>query len=79
MQLSLQAVDNSWLTGTGLYYGDSCRKGGLVDAQTGNTKRTFADIQKLLDDATAGSKENPLRIFEASVAGASAFECVLGT
>ena len=42
--------------------------------QTGNTKRTFADIQKLLD-----SKENLLRISEASGAGASAFECVLGT
>ncbi len=52
---------------------------GLIDVQTGKTKRTFADIQqKVLHDATAGSKANPLHISGASVAGNSpAFQCVL--
>lgn len=41
----------------------------LVNLQTCQTKKTIVDIQDVLDDSTAGSKENPLKISGVSVAG----------
>jgi len=49
---------------------DTCRKKGLVDAQTSKTKRSFADIQQnVLRDFVAGSKAHPLQITGTPLAG----------
>ena len=49
----------------------TCRKRGLVDAQTSKTKRSFADIQQnVLRDSAAGSMGHPLQITGTPVAGA---------
>ncbi|KAL0018074.1 hypothetical protein WJX77_001729 [Trebouxia sp. C0004] len=46
-------------------------KRGLVDSQSGQTKRRFADIQQdVLRDGLAGSKTHPLQISGAPIAGA---------
>ncbi|DBA82974.1 TPA: hypothetical protein ACH3X1_006751 [Trebouxia sp. C0004] len=45
-------------------------KRGLVDSQSGKTKRRFADIQQdVLHDGLAGSKTRPLQISGAPIAG----------
>ena len=47
-----------------------CSKKGLVDSQTGKTKRRFAAIQQdVLRDGLAGSKTCPLQISGAPIAG----------
>ena len=47
-----------------------CSKRGLVDSQSGKTKRRFADIQQdVLHDGLAGSKTRPLQISGAPIAG----------
>lgn len=54
-----------WLSHVG-----TCRKRGLVDAQTSKTKRTFAHIQQnVLHNFVAGSMDQPLQIAGVPVAG----------
>ena len=47
-----------------------CSKKGLVDSQTGKTKRRFADIQQdVLHNGVVGSKTRPLQISGTPIAG----------